>query len=102
MPRGRLQSGEHSPPDPFASLTGLDVHAFNFGGSCVKQPNGAASNGAAFVARYQECPAAVFEMLRLEVRPEALLRRGELGPGRVPRRAQTLRVLRLRRLSAGP
>ena len=48
--------------------------------------------GAAVVTRHQERSPAVLEMLRLEVRTKALLRRVELGQPGVERPNQSLRI----------
>ena len=65
--------------DAPASPIRFDVHALYFGRQAVGQSDGPAADGPAILARHQERPAALFEMLRLQIRPEALLRRVELG-----------------------
>jgi len=100
LPGRRFEAGEHGPADAPASPIRFDVHALYFGRQAVGQSDGPAADGPAILARHQERPAALFEMLRLQIRPEALLRRVQLGQAGVQRRDQTLRIRRLECLSA--
>ena len=86
--------------DPLASLIRLDIHALDLGGRLIEHSDGATSDSTAVISRHQERSTAVLEMLRLQIRPEALLRRVQLGQAGVQRRDQTLRIRRLECLSA--
>jgi hypothetical protein len=96
---GRLESGQYGPADAFAAFIGLDVHALDFGRCRIDQPDGPAADGTAAVPSHKEGPPAALEMLGLEVGPEALLGRIELGQAGVQGRDQSLRILRIKRFS---
>ena len=88
----RFESSQQGPTDALATLIRLDVHALDFGSRLVEEPDGPTADGPAIVACHKERPTAVLEMLCLEVRPKALLRRIELGQASVQRRDQSLRI----------
>jgi hypothetical protein len=79
-------------------VIGIDVHPLRLRGHRVDQANGAAADRPITVARHEKGAAAVLEMFRLEVWPEALLGRIELAQRRVQRCDQSSRVLGIERL----
>jgi len=73
----------------------LHVHPLHLGGCRVKEADGAGTDRHAVLSSYQKGAPAGLEVLRLEVRPEALLGRIELGKLRVERLDQAPRVVGL-------
>jgi len=94
---GGLEVGQYSGPHSLAPLIGFDIHPFRLGGRGVEKADGATPDRSAIIARDEKGAAAAFEMLRLEVRPEALLRWIELGQAGVQRRDQSSGVLGVER-----
>jgi hypothetical protein len=76
-PRRRLERGEHRSPDALASKGGLAVHPLDLCGRRVEHPDGAATDRAAGFASDEKRAAPILDLLRLEVRTEALLGRIE-------------------------
>ena len=99
LPGGCLEAGQDGPANPAAPVIGLDVHPLHLRSRQIEEADGATANRPMTVTRHEKGAAAIFEMFRLEVWPEALLGRIELGQGGVQRRDQSSRVVRVERFS---
>src|SRR5258706_3671525 len=72
--RRRFETRQHGLPDSPASLVRLHKHAFHLGGRGIEQADRATAHRALTIPRDAQLCPSLFEMLRLEVRPEAPLR----------------------------
>lgn len=77
-------------------MFGFDVHPLHLSARRIEEADGAAADRQVALARDEEGAAAVFEMFRLEVRPEPLRGRIERGQSGIQRRHQPSRIGRVK------